>query len=121
MNIRVLWLSRHDMTEGQYEDLEKELQKYYGKEIKIMKQSRNMTFPARGLEAALQIVDTISNEEIDVVTGVFPAHVAVRLAEQLRGSSTLLFVPVSVPAPAQEGEVRGGGFVHSHWECLNLS
>lgn len=120
MKKKILWLSRHEMTKEQKEGLEKILQNYYGGPVDVTVDSRNMTFPAKGLEAAIEIVDILLYEEIDVVTGVFPAHVAVHLAEALRSSSTLFFVPVAVPSDAKEGEVRGGGFVHSHWECLNI-
>jgi hypothetical protein len=70
----------------------------------------NFTFSAFGEEAANEILEL--SEGYDLVAGVFPAHVAVALAA--RDDAPLIAMPVSVPAPAKEGEVRG--FVHHHWE-----
>jgi hypothetical protein len=85
--------------------------------------SENMTFPARGEAAAEVIMAKAKQVGAEFVAGVFPAHVAVSLREVLGEEDNPLFLlcPVAVPAAAKEGEVRGGGFVHSHWELFCYS
>jgi hypothetical protein len=82
-----------------------------------------MTFQAHSGVAQSQIAELVwrkvlfdDHSEYGVVAGVFPAHVAVAISQL--GVGVPVFVPVSVPAPAAEGETRGGGFVHSHWEKI---
>ena len=115
-SVRVLWLSRHAMTPEQEsslrgEILARELAEEVGEIVHL-----NLTFPAKGDEAASFISETFKERGFgrdDVLAGVFPAHVAVAL---WRGTIDNIALPVSAPAPAKEGEVRGGGFTHSHWE-----
>ena len=111
----LLWLSRHEMTDDQKADLTE-----YSRIIHV-----NMTFPADSRDAVMEIFAKCEEVGATTVAGVFPAHVAVMLmvmAENPRFSHNLmgLLLPVSVPAPAKDGEVRGGGFVHHHWEYHNL-
>jgi hypothetical protein len=75
----------------------------------------NMVFPANGEEAAAVILAAAATASCDVIAGVFPAHVAVELYR----AGARLAMPVALPAPAKEGEVRGGGFVHDHWEFVH--
>lgn len=121
MNRNVLWLSRHTMTPEQATDL----RHMVGAHTVL---HQNVTFPAQGMEAATFIRTQAADAGCRLVAGVFPAHVVAALVEQcLRvgpeddlytPKGIMLLLPVSVPAPAREGEVRGGGFAHSHWERL---
>ena len=123
-SVKVLWLSRHEMTAEQSADLEAQIARSRrAVEIKVI--HMNTTFPANGDEAAM-MVKTLAHE-VSHVAGVFPAHVAVSLAhlglDPNGGHNPVigsLWLPVSVPAPAKDGEVRGGGFAHSHWERFDL-
>jgi hypothetical protein len=100
---------------------------------------KNITFPAYS-DGAVNMIIEMCNEVKDadwiVVSGVFPAHIAAALAKARVASASRslqeeiyhstgempqafpygVVVPVSVPAPAKDGEVRG--FVHSHWEWM---
>jgi len=86
----------------------------------------NMTFLNDGKSAALQICDAAQANHCNIITGVMPAHVAVHLVRRIDvlndgkwgAQRVSYYSPVSVAAPAVEGEVRGGGFVHDHWELL---
>ena len=80
--------------------------------------SVNMVFPATSEAAAREIVAHAVEIGADCVGGVFPSHVAISLHEACKEVGLPLIIPVSVPAPAVEGEVRGGGFVHSHLELF---
>lgn len=125
----VLWLSRHQMTEDQKNDLAQRLtaldggQKILPSDLEII--SKNVTFPAHSQDAVKLIrslvedlpVNSSKHWEYKVVTGVFPSHIAARIS-QMNLNGVEYFIPVSVPAPAVEGEERGGGFVHSHWEAI---
>lgn len=108
----ILWCSRHAMTEQQYRDL------HIDEEVV----SVNLTYPADAYEAAAMILAGADDLGAKTITGVFPAHVAIALIDLIRerkDGETELVVPVSEPAKAVEGEVRGNGFVHSHWEYFS--
>ena len=126
--MKVLWLSRHEMTGEQMADLRRLLEKEGlpdNAEFRVV--WVNMTFPAQSRDAVEQIRSTADREgfnclrdlaqERGVIAGVFPAHIAARLARSYNALPAVL-VPVSVPAPATAGEIRGGGFAHSHWEWV---
>jgi hypothetical protein len=78
-------------------------------------------FAARGYEAAQYLIEYARRlGDTTLVCSVMPAHVAAAyaaLTAQERHAPSIV-LPVAVPAPAKEGEVRGGGFVHSHWEFI---
>lgn len=121
----VFWASRHLMTDVQLLDLIATIDG----EVTVI--SQNLTYPAESGQALAEITAAAQECGCTVIAGVFPAHVAAAVA---RRSATApeegwpewrhgyqgihWIVPVSVPAPAKEGETRGGGFVHSHWEWL---
>lgn len=110
--MRLLWASRHEMTAEQKSGLAERL----GSELELV--SVNITLPAHSDEAVPVLDSAVRQNECDVLAGVFPAHVAGALARRSGWQKVRAFVPVSVPAPAVEGQVRGGGFSHSHWEEL---
>jgi len=129
--MRVVWLSRHEMTATQKESLAVMVREYVGSTsldptLDIVQ--RNETFPAKSGLAVRRLREIAEEEGLfdarngvkGIFAGVLPAHIAARVARQDYGGIRLptFLVPVSVPAPAVEGEVRGGGFVHSHWEYL---
>ena len=111
----ILWLSRHPMVAEQLEALG---------DVEVI--HLNVTFPAKGYEAAQMIRELAKAHRVTEVAGVFPAHIVAALYEQCMGPDMLFIpsglkirMPVSVPAPAKEGEVRGNGFVFSHWESAS--
>ncbi len=128
---KVLWLSRHEMTESQVADLRGMMEgTAYGPMSEVV--HLNVTFPSSGLEAAKAIMALAEEHECSVIAGVFPAHVGMRLASlreewamyhptegvrkaSLQLRSRTIAIPVTVPTSAKEGETRGGGFVHDHW------
>jgi len=117
--MNVLWLSRHTMTTEQRASLFTLI----GNDADVI--TVNLTFANDGRFAAQQICDVALARQCYIITGVMPAHVAVRLVECLdalngeSGARRLSYCcPVSVASPAVEGEVRGGGFTHDHWEWL---
>jgi hypothetical protein len=122
--IRVLWLSRHALLEEQLVAL-KAYPCWSGNEIDVV--NVNFTFAAQSHAAVDQLIELIDEHGADMVAGVFPAHIAVRYLkqrEQTRYRSNgkylpELALPVSVPAPAKEGELRGNGFTFSHWEFVS--
>jgi hypothetical protein len=129
--VNVLWLSRHKMTKDQEADLRKELSisALYEEEDEPPEYNivhLNVCFAARSEAAIQDILELCEEHSSHVITGVFPAHVALELYRRIknvptpRGELPYILVPVSVPAPAAEGEVRGGGFTHSHWEMFFL-
>ena len=99
-HMNFLWLSRHEMSEQQAVDV---------KDYNVIKE--NMTYAASGPEAARNILSAAAQHKCKIVGGVFPAHVAVELVKQ---KEIAIWLPVSIPAPAKEGEERG--FTFSHWE-----
>jgi sugar/nucleoside kinase (ribokinase family) len=117
-NKTILWLSRHPMTEQQLEAL--------GNDVVI--KHLNVTFPAKGSEAAEHIHALAKEHGAKTVAAVLPAHVMSALYERclrLAGWGTAfepvglkIMSAVSVPAVAKEGETRGSGFVFSHWESV---
>lgn len=111
--MKVLWLSRHDMTPEQVRGL----QLHHGIDGNVEIVKVNMTFPADSYDAALSILNTAREQGFSVIAGVFPAHIAARLALLRRrevGVLVRVLIPVSVPVPAKDGETRG--FQFSHWE-----
>ena len=122
---KILWLSRHAMTNEQREQLVSRRQTFSWKarEASVEIVHLNVTLPAYGYEAVRVILDLCKEHEAGVVAAVLPAHVAaawmvrgVRTVPRQFGDDVALYLPVSIPAPAAEGETRGGGFVFSHWE-----
>ena len=137
----VLWLSRHEMSADQKASLEARLAHSY---VAFDYTNVNETFPAQSSDAIPRIAALVEDHKaanpgkLAIVAGVFPAHIAAGLARaSMFGSNSVMaeaeawntgempqtisfpiYVPVSVPAPAVEGETRGGGFVHHHWECI---
>jgi hypothetical protein len=117
------------MTQDQKADLKDNLSQYY---CAVDIQQRNITFPAYSLDAVEAVKNIVADLDLPagkeaVVTGVFPAHIAARLAKAREyyrrpenlsddGLSFPLLVPVSVPTDAKDGETRG--FIHHHWEWL---
>ena len=116
---KVLWLSRHAMTEEQREELIQRRRSVSWRAATTPMHEivhLNVTLPAYGHAAVRAILDLCEEHKADVVAGVLPAHVAA--CWMLRGiEDVTLYLPVSAPAPAVEGETRGGGFVFSHWEA----
>jgi hypothetical protein len=126
---RIIWLSRHSMSDIQKKDLTAFLRQ---DDLEVTEQ--NATFPARSEEARDIIRDILLRNPDAHVAGVFPAHIAGAIARKfqncdapgivdrdwlaIRTNGQRVFVPASLPASAKEGEVRGGGFAHSHWEAL---
>lgn len=123
---KILWISRHAMTGEQKTALiqRREVFSWKAREaVEIV--HLNVTLPAHGYEAVRVILDLCKEHEAGVVAAVLPAHVAaawilrgVRCVPRQFGDDVALYLPVSVPAPAVEGETRGGGFVFSHWEVF---
>lgn len=123
---KILWLSRHAMTKDQREELirRREIFSWKAREAPVEITHLNVTLPAHGYEAVRVILDLCKEHEAGVVAGVLPAHVVaawmlrgVRCVPRQFGDDVALYLPVSIPAPAVEGETRGGGFVFSHWEA----
>lgn len=115
----VLWLSRHSLTTEQMEGLEKasaSILEFAPLDVV----SENTTFSAHAEKAADEIIAIAQRHGVEIIAGVFPAHVAIELYRSLGLNDAPMFMlcPVSVPAPAMEGETRGGGFIHSHWELF---
>lgn len=125
--MKVLWLSRHQLSADQVADLSVTL----GFTVEVT--TVNMTFPARSADAVRAIVE--ASKGFDIVCGVFPAHIAAAMQREsaypvgemamlhsgidlTRPMSTALhaWTPVSMPVFAEDGTPRG--FNHSHWECL---
>lgn len=116
----MLWLSRHEMTAEQRITLP------HGAEVIHL----NVTYPALGSEAASMIRQLAKDHSVNYVSGVFPAHIVAALMRQCIGPAAdyesyvpkgmYILIPVSVPSPAREGEVRGGGFIHSHFEWVSV-
>ncbi len=78
----------------------------------------NATLDSNSFVAALEVSELAERHGAGIVTGVFPANVAVKLARLgwENGRNYLCFVPVAKPAPAKHGENRF--FIHSHWEGI---
>ena len=117
---RVLWLSRHPMTEEQKADL---CLTMGIDSVKVMQE--NMTYNENSEIASEEIRRMVANRttyddkgyphKVHALAGVFPAHVAVSLVlnrEYL--DMPMILLPVSVAVEAAEGQNRG--FRHSHWE-----
>lgn len=119
--VKVLWLSRHQMSAEQHSSLFGSLLAFFGEDTMITGMEVdhfNATFPARRRDAVNHI-KTLAGDHYGVIAGVFPAHVGMALARSIDSlSCALIAVPVAVSASASEGETRGGGFVHSHWELF---
>ena len=118
---KVLFLSRHTMTAEQSTDLVNLIiRSSPGEYTSVEVITENMTFPARAEGASSVIMAKAKEVGAEYIAGVFPAHIAVELYRDLAFNDNPLYMlcPVSVPAPAVEGETRGAGFVHSHWELF---
>jgi hypothetical protein len=103
------------MTEDQRADLQKRNWAITGGPIEVLHLD-NITLPARGTEGARALLDLAREHQSTVIAAVLPAHVAAAWVMQEYTLEVMLYLPVSVPAAAKEGEVRGGGFTFSHWE-----
>lgn len=116
---KIIWLSRHAMTDEQREELIRRRRSVFWEDTSSPMHEivpLNVTLPAYGPDAVRVILDLCDEYGADVVAAVLPAHVAA--AWMLRDiADVTLYLPVSAPAPAVEGETRGGGFVFSHWEA----
>ena len=112
ISTKVLWLSRHELSGTQVSDLARES----GYEV-LSVDTDNVTYPARSADAVDDLVARSTG--YDLVCGVFPAHIAAEIVRRdIRGGLPASFwVPVSTPAPASDGALRG--FQHSHWERLD--
>ena len=115
--MNIIWMSRHSMTDLQLQEL-RTLTHIQGEVINLAP-----VFPANSTDAVEQIhqlAGVMMHKNIKcIVAGVFPAHIAGALARRLPAPWwPRVYVPVAIPAPALEGETRGGGFIHSHWEEL---
>ena len=104
---RALWLSRHDMSAEQKDDIAEAIG---GVEVVTM----NVTYPAHSDDAVAEITALARARNCRVVLGVFPAHIAAAFARRQGWQALRVFVPVSVPVAATESQARG--FTHSHWE-----
>ena len=132
--MKILWLSRHSMTAEQITHLRAKLRAdVYLAAAEGDVTADNVTFPSRSRKALDSLLDLalfyrlygdnyeLQAEEFGAIAAVLPGHIAAAVAPDRLGDLTLtcpVYVPVSVPAPAAEGETRGGGVVHSHWERL---
>ena len=117
VNERILWLSRHALTEEQKETLLIERRMvHWPSAVQVEFIHLNITLPAFSGDAVQGILDLREDKGADVVSGVLPAHVAAQWMQM--EVKVPLYLPVSIPAPAVEGETRGGGFVFSHWEAF---
>lgn len=105
---RALWLSRHEMSAEQKESIVR------GQFAGITVVSSNVTYPAYSDEAVEEITALARARNCRMVLGVFPAHIAAAFARRQGWQALRVFVPVSVPVAAAEGQTRG--FTHSHWE-----
>jgi hypothetical protein len=74
----------------------------------------NATYPAYSDDAVAEITALARTRNCKWVLGVFPAHIAAGFARRQGWQALRVFVPVSVPVAAVEGQTRG--FKHSHWE-----
>jgi hypothetical protein len=114
---RVLWVSRHEMTEAQREALHETRRVVnYPEQVSLDIIYINLTLPAPSGDAVKAILAACEDWDTGLVAGVLPAHVAAQWMQM--EVQVPLYLPVSVPAPAVEGEVRGGGFTFSHWEAF---
>lgn len=121
MTNKIVFFSRHTLTPEQIAGLvELNLPSDDGAAWQPEVVTINSTFPAKAGEASALVMAKAKELGAEYIAGVFPAHVAIELYRDLGVDDNPLFmlVPVSLPAPAVEGEVRGGGFVHSHWELF---
>lgn len=120
---KILWLSRHPMNLAQQSDLLEAVQakfKYTPNlrpdvlEVVML----NITFPAKSSDAINLVANLAIEYGVTYIAGVFPAHIAGALARHNAQECAPygVFVPVSVPKFAEDGEQRG--FEHSHWEDL---
>lgn len=121
--MKVLWLSRHPMSTQQQVDLLKVVRHSYRftpafqpSAIQII--TLNETLPVGKTEAFDTIKRLMDTHECEVLTGVFPAHIAADLAVRgyINTRPWVAFLPVAIPQFAEDGSPRG--FAHSHWEDL---
>lgn len=123
-SLNVLFTSRHNMTEDQTNDLQN---LFEGFQLNI--KTLNVTYKTRGNFALSQLIDLCKEEKTHVLIGVFPAHIAAKIAVastydygDLRvfdglAQKIIVLVPVSEAVFAEEdGKPRG--FKHSHFEVI---
>lgn len=117
--LKIIWVSRHTMTAEQYFALKNLVLDTSPGYSEIEVESMNLTLPETSPEACV-LLASLAHERGAEVAAVLPAHIAARwTAGRWSGRGVAkprLYLPVSVPASAKEGEVRGGGFTFSHWE-----
>lgn len=122
--LNVLFTSRHSLTTDQTNDLNN---LFAGFELKV--ETQNVTYLTKGRDAYVQLATICKEKQVDVLIGVFPAHIAANIAVtntydygELRvfdglNRKTIVLVPVSEAVPATEdGKPRG--FKHSHFEVI---
>lgn len=105
---KVIWMSRHPMTDAQRSSLAAKLG-----EDAVEVASVNPLFPDSHKAVIGYTYDRLADQGWTdaVVAGVFPAHVAIWLSREFT-----LAVPIAVPVKAEHGEERR--FEHSHWEMF---
>jgi len=115
--LTVVWLSKHEMSFSQDEDLQANIHAIGGKEE--VRLSYSPVFPPDMGEFWHYIKalfgDTCGNDKV-VVCGNFPAHTVPKIMEVCDEKRWLLALPVSVEAMPRPGERVGGGFVHNNWD-----
>ena len=122
--MKALWLSRHPMTNAQLISLFSKVREAFNSEFSpepptnLQLVHMVSTLSSDSDEAVWQICQMAELNGCDIVTGVFPANVAVALAQLgwKMQRPFLAYVPVAKPAAATHGETRE--FVHSHWERI---
>jgi hypothetical protein len=123
-SLNVLFTSRHQLTQEQCDDLDR---LFTGFELNL--KTQNVTYATKGGNAYKQLALLCKDENIDVLIGVFPAHIAANIAVtntydygELRvfdgvNQKTIVLAPVSEAVFAEEdGKPRG--FRHSHFEVI---
>lgn len=136
-SFKVLWLSRHALGPEQLADLLIEINSGRRGSVPLIEELEvvaiNATYPARSAEALAHLNALVAEHGLFAasnggvkgsIAAVLPGHIAARVrdARYENGRNghlpVAVWLPVSVPAPAKDGESRGGGFAHSHWECV---
>ncbi len=120
--MKILWLSRHPITEVQKADLIESIKGSYqnqfspGEAPSVFEVVEiNFTFASEGEAAAKQIQELCRDYQATAVSGVIPAHVAVEAYRSWEYYRTYQgYLPVPKPAFATDGEVRA--YEHSHFE-----
>ncbi|MGC9219522.1 MAG: hypothetical protein ACP5G8_09045 [Athalassotoga sp.] len=105
--MRALWISRHSLDPEAVKDLHSQ----FG-ELDIT--TKDIIFSSNGKIALQQLVD--ASKDYDLVGGVFPAQLWAQLLKVKLGKK--VFVVVSVPAAASDGQPRL--FKYDHTEVVEL-